>query len=201
MTAIGKLGGMNSIRLVCVFAVALAAMGCQSGSARPDTRGIRSDGFPAPSRDAVWEAANQAVVEQRFIPDSEASSRSAGVVASRWRNSLTSFSREGFREKVTVRILPVEGRSGYYRTETNVTRQENENIEDPSNPIKAEWGDPTRNTMAENLLNRRVEMFFLPSGVSDQFRREHGMPKATSPRVEDLPQHDGTPSVWDDLTR
>lgn len=191
---------MKSLRLLCVAAVALSAIGCQS-NAKPDTRGIRSDGFPAPSREAVWEAASQSMVEQRFIPDSDASSRSTGVVASRWRNSLTSFSREGFREKATIRVLPVEGRSGYFRTETNVTRQENENIEDPSNPMKAEWGDPTRNVLAENLMNRRVEMFFLPSGPSAQFRKEYGMPKEDDPRMRDLPQPDTGPSVWDDLTR
>ena len=147
------------------------------------------------------EAAQQAMIEQRYIPDSEASSRSTGLVTSRWRNSLTSFSREGFREKATIRVLPVEGRKGYFRTETNVIRQENENIEDPSNPMKAEWGDPARNAMAENLMNRRVEMFFLPSGPSDQFMKEHGMPKADDPRVRDLPQHESEPSMWDDITR
>lgn len=191
---------MKSLRLLCMAAVALTAMGCQSGS-QPDTRGIRSDGFPAPSREAVWEAAHQAMVEQRFIPDTEASARAQGVVASRWRNSLTSFSREGFREKATIRVHPVEGRSGYFRTESNVTRQQNNNIEDPSNPIKADWGDPTRNALAENLMNRRVEMFFLPSGPSAQFRKEYGLPKVEDPRMQNLEQPDTGPTVWDDLTR
>lgn len=190
---------MKSLRLLSVVALALAAMGCQSGS-KPDTRGIRSDGFPAPSREAVWEAAQQAMVEQRYIPDSDASSRSTGVVASRWRNSLTSFSREGFREKATIRVLPLQGRPGYFRTETNVTRQENEDVDDPSNPMKAEWADPTRNVMAENLMNRRVEMFFLPSGPSAQFRKEHGLPTADDPRATGLPQHDDG-SMFDEVTR
>ena len=191
---------MNALRLLCVAAVAFAAIGCQS-NARPDTRGVRSDGFPAPSRDAVWEAAQQAMIEQRFIPDSEASSRGTGFVASRWRNSLTSFSREGFREKATIRVMPVDGRPGFFRTETNVTRQENENIEDPSNPMRAEWGDPTRNMLAENLMNRRVEMFFVPKGPSAQFMKEHGGKAPNDPRIRDLPQHENDPSMWDDMTR
>ena len=192
---------MNLLRLLCMTGVACLGVACQSSGGKPDTRGFRSDGFPAPSREAVWEAAQQAMIEQRYIPDSRESSRASGVVASRWRNSLTSFSREGFREKATIRVLEVPGRSGVFRTESNVIRQRNDNIEDPSNPIKAEWSDGERNQMAENVLNRRVEMFFLPSGPSDQFRKEHGLRRGEDPRVRDLPQHEDKPSMWDDLTR
>ncbi len=163
----------------------LLLAGCQSGASEASKGAVRSDGFPAPGRDAVWEAAWQAFREQQLVVDEDESSAQAGVLVSRWRASLSPFSRDGFRDKATLRIHPVEGRPGYWRTETNVVRQVNEEMTDPGNPMVADWGGDTRNTSMETLINRRVEMNFLPDGVSDVFRRHHGMAPGSTARIPD----------------
>lgn len=184
-----------------VLAVGFAATACQgSGDASEgDKTGIRSDGFPAPGRQAVWDAAARVLREHQMVPDSDASSPEGGIVVSRWHVSLSPFSREGWREKATVRILQVPDRPGYWRTETNVSRQMNTNVSDPSNPLAAEWADGQRRPDVESLLNKRIELYFLPNDVSPVFRRHHGMPDAESPRLEGLPQapvEDEDPFGW-----
>ena len=39
----------------------------------------------------------------------------------------------------------------------------------------------------EGLINRRVEMYFLPSDVSPEFRRRYGMPTVADPRLHEEP--------------
>ena len=186
---------MRASRLPAVVALALALVACQSGGGGAATEGgVRSDGFPAPSRYAIYDTAQRVLREQQMAVDTDASSMEGGVVVSRWRASLSPFSREGFREKATVRIVPVAGRTGYWRTETNVVRQINADTRQPDNAMAADWTEDARNPQLEALINRRIEMFFLPSDVSPVFRRQHGMGESDSPRIEDLPQPDDAAS-------
>lgn len=193
---------MRWIRFAVVLTLALPLAACQGDARNPSASkgGVRSDGFPAPSRFTVWDTAQRVVREQRMAVDTDASSAEAGIVVSRWRSSLSPFSREGYREKATIRILPVEGRSGYWRTETNVVRQMNADTRQPDNAMAADWTNDERNFQLEALINRRIEMFFLPSDVSDVFRRQHGMAETESPRLEDLPQPDADDQPFDFLS-
>jgi hypothetical protein len=154
---------------------------------REDRSGQQSDGFPAPSRDAVYYAAMTAVREQGFVPDPNLSKRELGRIESRWHLSLSPFSGQGHRDKVRIRVLPVQDRPDFYRLDTNVIRQMNDNIAEPSNPIAAEWGEGKRRTDLETLINHRVELKFLPADVSPEFRRKYGMPGVESPRVQAPP--------------
>ena len=214
MTEAAELGAMRcSAALPFALALLLAALpACEStrtdlvgGSVSEKTvqrfqtePGLRGDGFPAPNRQVVWEAVARVLREMRYIPNSEDSAPESGVVVTRWRSSLSTFSRDGFRERATVRVLPVPGRSGYWHTEANVIRQQNNNISDPGNPLSAEWATPQRQSNIERLINQRVEQFFLPNRVSDTFRRQHNMPDAgSSPRVRDLPQPEPRDDSWD----
>lgn len=192
---------MNKMRfLVPVLILSLAActpLGqtrADSFFASEDTSGAASDGFPAPSRDSVYEAAMRVVRKQGYIPDPSTSSRQSATVASRWKLDLSPFAGTGYRSKVTVKVQPVRGRSGYFKLSTNVIKQANDNMTEPSNPIAAKWVEGKRDPMMEHLINRQVEMYFLPSDVSPEFRQRYGLPSAESPRIrrpEPKPKEEG----------
>ena len=161
---------------------AMGGTKADSWLANEDTTGQDSDGFPAPSQGVVWQTDVQAFSAKGYTIDPELSAAHVGRVTSRWKISLQPFGGKGYREKVTMRILPVKGSEGYFRLETNVMRQRNDNVAEPNKLTAAEWMEGTRNDSMERLLNNRVEMMFLPGDVSPEFRRQHGMGSKDDPR-------------------
>ncbi len=151
--------------------------------AREDKSGTCSDGFPAPSKESVYAAGMRVLRQQGYIPDPSLCASDSGTIMTRWKMSLSPFAGTGYREKVTMNIRPVRGRTNYYELSTNVIKQTNDNITEPSNPIAAKWVEGKRNTTMEHLINRRVEMYFLPSDVSPEFREQYRMKPGTSPRI------------------
>lgn len=168
---------------------AMGGTKADSWLANEDKSGQGSDGFPAPSQGVVWQTAVQALREQGYTMDPELSAAHVGRVTSRWKISLQPFGGQGFREKVTMRILPAKsGKPDYYRLETNVMRQHNDNVKEPNRLTAAEWMEGARNDSMERLLNNRVEMMFLPGDVSPEFRRQHGMGKKDNARQVKKPE-------------
>lgn len=156
----------------------LALGGCQTGGAGEPARGQpgqASDGFPAPSKEAVYEVALASLRGQGFVPDPEFSDPVAGRLESRWKVSLQPFAGSGRRDRASVRIDEVKARPGTYRVDTNVTRQNNDNISQPGSLGAAEWSSAYRVPELELLINRRIEYYFLGPAVSDQFRSNYGM--------------------------
>lgn len=151
-----------------------------------DTTGQRSNGFAAPDRSMVYDAVLEALRQQGFTPDSSASSETAGVVISRHRLSMAPFSGQGYREKATMKIADVADHPGYFTVEANVLREYNDNIEQPSNPIVADWRKAERVPEKENLLKSLVEMRFVAPGASTQFRQDRGLRPEGQGRLEGL---------------
>jgi hypothetical protein len=188
---------MNTLlRFVALGALILlgaATSACTSGGtlaagsvlAREDTAGASSDGFPAPNQEMVWNAAMAVVRGSGYVPDPNLSRADAGRVETRWRLKMHPFSGMGTRERVTMKIMKIPKKPNYFKLETNVMAQANDNIKDPSNPIAAEWTEGKRNGSAEAMLNQRVELMFLKGDVSDQFRRSHNMPGSSEVRYRE----------------
>ncbi len=193
---------MSTPKTLALFAVVLLCLpACQSNQA--DTRGLVGDGFPAPSKEMVYQAAVRAVQRQGFSIDPSASSVQGGVVESVWYTSMQPFAGKGYRDKITVRIQDVPERASYYRVETNVTRETNTNLAEPSNIMMAEWDDPTRVSVMENLITRTIEMEFLSGEPSDKFRRRYDLPQGNNPRIRapaapEEPEEGSNP-IWDGL--
>ncbi len=189
--------GWTRFVALLVLGSALGGMaGCTSGGtlsadsflAQEDATGAASDGFPAPSKVRVWETAMRTVRAQGYVPDPDASSPVTATIVTRWRISLQPFSGKGWRERVSVKVLPVASRDGYYTLETNVLRQLNDNLGEPDNPLRAEWTQGTRNEHRERMINQRVEIAFLPMDVSPEFRRKYGMTTREDPRYKVPPK-------------
>ena len=182
---------MNATRSSVAFLALIALMlpACTSGGtvaagsflAREDTSGASSQGFPAPNKEMVFNAAMATVRSAGYVPDPNLSSADAGRVETRWRMKMHPFSGMGTRERVTVRISKVPKKTNFFTVETNVMAQANDNIADPSNPIGAEWTQGKRNTTVENMINNRIEMMFMKGDVSDEFRQKYDMEKRKSP--------------------
>jgi len=170
--------------------------GCTSGGtiaadsflAQEDVEGASSDGFPAPNKTRVWETAMRTVRAQGYVPDPDASSPVTGTIVTRWRISLQPFSGQGWRERVSLKVLPIASREGFYTLETNVIRQLNDNLGEPDNPLRAEWTQGARNDQRERMINQQVEIAFLPMDVSEGFRRKYGMPSVKNPRTKPVPK-------------
>jgi len=149
------------------------AAGCSSSGA---TGELRSDGFRAPAKEFVFDVAADVLRKQGFSPSLESSSKETWTVVTHWDTSLQPFSGKGYRQRATVKVLDVPNRPGWYYTETQVVRQMNDNMLEPSNAMVAQWGNETRVDELEQVINRRIEMLFLPGDVSPQFRERYGMP-------------------------
>jgi hypothetical protein len=163
----------SAVLCSALLVLPLALAGCQSG--KGDTKGMVSSSFPAPDKSLVYEAAVDALRQQGLTPDSSVSSEAQGLVITRHKLTMAPFSGQGHRDKATVRIQEDPARPSYFTAEVNVLRETNGNMIEPSNPVVADWGGPTRVTELENVIRARIEMRFAPQGASDAFRRERGM--------------------------
>jgi len=168
---------MRHLMSLLVLSTALTA--CQSA----DTTGQRSEGFAAPDRAMVYEAAWNALRQQGFTPDSSASSQTTGVIVTRHKLSMAPFSGQGFRDQATVRIHEVPQHAHHYTVEVNVLREFNDNIKQPSNPVAADWRTGVREPDLENLIKSRVEMMFISPDASAEFKSSHGMSTETRGRL------------------
>lgn len=171
------------MKTLSLLAVVLLLAAC-SGNTQPTGAAVGT-GFPAPDMDVVFHRAVMAVEEQGFSADLDMSDERSGHVESRWRTSLAPFAGKGYRDKIKVDIFPVEGQPGFYRTETQVIREMNADMTDPSNPGTARWGEAVRNGDVEDLINSRIEFYFRPAGLSRDYRQTHGLssdPYATNLR-------------------
>lgn len=165
------------MRYLCVVLAAVALLlvpACQATKKKASGQ-IRGDGFPAPDKEFVWNIAAQALRDQGYTPDSTSSSQQTWTIVSHWKSQLAPFSSHGFRERAVVTIHDVSCKPDYYYTETQVIRQVNDNMTQPGELLCAEWGDQSRMVETENLINRRIEMYFLPGCVSDDFQQQYGV--------------------------
>ena len=177
------------MRNLLILPIALLALaGCKSA----DTAGQRSEGFAAPDRSMVYEASWNALRQQGYTPDSSASSEAQGVITTRHKLELQPFSGHGYREKATVRIQEVPQNPSFYTVEVNVLREYNDNVRQPSNPLAAEWRTGVRMPEVENLLKSRVEMMFIASDASTEFKSSHGFSTGTKNRLPEM-RTDGPP--------
>lgn len=181
----------SSVALAALIALGILLPACTSGGtiaagsflAREDTSGIATDGFPAPNREMVWNAAMSVVRSAGYVPDPNLSTPESGRVETRWRIKSHPFSGMGTRERVTVKISKVPKKPNIFKVETNVLAQANDNIADPGNPIGAEWTEGKRNTTVEQMINNRIELMFLKGDVSEEFRQKHNMAAGKGPRL------------------
>jgi hypothetical protein len=178
MTRADDRGRMRTLLLLPALLLVLAA--CQN---RADTTGQRSEGFAAPDRSMVYEAAWNALRQQGFTPDSSACSEAQGVLSTRYRMELQPFSGQGFREKATVRIADVPQHPNFFTVEVNVLREYNDNIAQPTSVLAAEWRSGVRVPELENLIKSRVEMMFISPDASAEFKSKHGMSTDTPGRL------------------
>lgn len=191
---------------LCLLAPALAActglQGATAGSCldQSDTSGASSDGFPAPGRVAVWQSSIQVLREQGFVLDPDLTTSTDGYIESRWKLSLQPFAGQGYRERVSIRVLPVKQRDSYFRLETNVMRQPNHNMVQPSSAIAAEWAAGNRNPGMERLINNQVEMMFVSGDVSSEYRVIHGLPEKGSVRDTSVKPPPPEPGFFEKLT-
>jgi hypothetical protein len=169
-------GVRASLPLLGALALAVGTA-CQGGGGGAGTP-ARSAGFPAPSREAVWEVAAQSLREQGFVPDPESSAADAGVVESRWKISLQPFAGTGRRDRALVRVKEVAGSPGHFTVETEVTRQINQELAQPGSLGAAEWGETQRVPDLEALINRRVEYYFVDPVARPEFRARYAPPAA-----------------------
>jgi hypothetical protein len=186
--------GLCALLLVLVGCTSSGTMAAGSFLSHEDTSTATSDGFPAPSREMVWQAAMGVVRDAGYVPDPNLSREDLGHVESRWRMALQPFAGRGYRERVTLQVVKVPKRHGYYQVQTNVMRQLNDNMSEPGNPMAVEWATGKRDEDMEHMINQRVELTFLRGDVSNTYRLRHGMPRKQPQRIsqpEPKPKEEG----------
>ena len=167
-----------------LVAVVLAGAACQS---KADRTGLASRGFYSPDFESVWDVSAREMARAGYTPDMENSSKETKTMVSRWSLSLQPFSNQGYREQATLTFHEVEDQPNRWTVEANVLREGNSNIKHPSNAVAAKWETGTRVPEKERSLVGRIELFFVPRGVSPEFRARYGMPRA--------PETDAPPPV------
>ena len=174
---------MTRIAIITVLSVSfLSLAACSSGGGQA-VGCATSDGFPAPDKEIVWTVAANALREQGFALDREASTKQTWTIKSYWRNSLQPFGGTGYRERAEVTVNDVPNRTNYFTVDTKVIRQPNNNLVQPSNLIAAEWGAEERQPDLEGIINTKIEMYFLPAGPSGDFRDRYGMGQGEELRI------------------
>lgn len=173
---------MKHLSLLSVVLLLLVACESAPGPSTP-AGALGSDGFPAPDKEIVYETAVQAVAAYGFTPDLDMSVPEEGKLTTRWKLSLSPFSNQGHRDQVTVDVVECGSRPGFFQVTTKVNRQTNTNMQDPSNPVCADWGPGSRMPDMECMINGRIEMKFLPARLSPEFRQRYGLDSGYDPRI------------------
>src|SRR5690349_11212938 len=96
-----------AVLFVVALAAAAALPACQS---KADRTGQSTQGFYAPSYEALWGVAEQEMTRQHYAIDRDESSKENHVMVSRWETQLHQFSFKGYRDQATLYFRPVEGR-------------------------------------------------------------------------------------------
>lgn len=153
-----------------VLALSLAGLGaaaCETTHLFPgdpeqqfpeDTEWLRGQPFSAPSFDVVWQRAQEVLAGEGYRPDEVLTSVSTGEIVTTWITRVAPTRYEGKRRRAHLRIEPVG--ETQWRVAVAVIRQRNADIDDPKNPLSAQWEADGIDTSRSELLLWKMEYPF-----------------------------------------
>lgn len=130
---------------------------------------LRGEPFTAPSFDSIWERATDVLMGEGYRIDESGTSASRGEIRTGWVTHLAPTRYQGKRRRVWVRIEPVQSSGGgtaadakQWRIAVVALRQRNADIDDPSNPVSAQWEADGVDETRTALLQWKMEQPFRP---------------------------------------
>jgi hypothetical protein len=138
-------------RALAAAAVCALALACATRKRHPEV--WQEIEVRTPSETVLWTVAGMALEKSGFPVGSGADPRSLEI-ASGWRNSLSPFSGDGYRQRAFVRFERVEPRR--YRVSVRVARQENKDIARPLDLSYAKWEDAPDEVALARVLSQRI---------------------------------------------
>lgn len=123
------------MRFAAIFSVTACVLSGAAGCATMPPPQWHSTPPLAKPRDAIFRSMEEALQKEGF--EAEERDAAAGTIASRWRVILRPHWREGRRERVEMRLEPLE--SGGWIVRIRTVRELNDNSKDPMAPASASW--------------------------------------------------------------
>ena len=150
--------------LLGLAAAAFASAACETTHLFPgdpnmkfpeDEEWRRGQPFSAPSFGEVWQRAKDVLANEGYQVDEELTSAKQGEIVSLWVMRMAPTRYEGKRRRVHVRIEPVG--ETQWRAAVAVLRQRNADIDDPKNPLAAQWEADGIDQSRSDLVLWKVE--------------------------------------------
>ncbi|MCZ6597427.1 MAG: hypothetical protein O7B99_07310 [Planctomycetota bacterium] len=146
-----------------ISALALAAFlglgACSTAPKEPDPLWVEAE-VEAGSDRLLWKLTLLSLNKMNFPEGSEMDPTNMRVVSG-WKNELSPWKSEGFREQAEVNCVPVG--PGRWRVEARIKRQTNESLTRPLDLRYAEWEWAPDNEMGARILLQHIRSFLGPS--------------------------------------
>ncbi|HTF90258.1 MAG TPA: hypothetical protein VK843_17720 [Planctomycetota bacterium] len=133
-----------------LFALSLAA--CQTG--RVNQPQWVETTTVAPSEAVIWNVALLALQEQKF-PIGAGVDPAKREAITGWRNSLAPFKSEGYRQRVLLRLEPLD--AGKYKLLLHVEKDTNEELAKPMELAYAQWEEAPDDIQTAQILISKIE--------------------------------------------
>lgn len=165
--------------LVLPLALLFALPGCQQER-------YNTEGRPLPAgRAELWKTMRRVVERQFYAIDKEKSDEKAGELVTEWYYDMSREYLRSYRRQVRMQLVSFEADKDLpesqrrWQVKIGVVKQVNQNIDDPRNIEKADWGDEDFDTDAERQLLMHLEMEHRP--IASNIPRTEGYDSGFQP--------------------
>jgi hypothetical protein len=160
--------GLLSLALLLGTAAALPAcettgilQGDPDKAAPADEDWAATQPFKAPSKEILWDRVRTTLASEGYRADERMTRYDQGVIVTEWQALLAPNRFEGKRRRAHVEILPA-GLENQWTIRVAVLKQRNADIDQPTNPLKAQWEPESVDANRTALLAWKFQRAFEP---------------------------------------
>jgi hypothetical protein len=164
---------MEPSRMLIRFWIVLGVLGV-TGCASSPLYHASSEPLPT-SRDELWQSLRR-VVTRRFTIDEEETDEKKLVLVSSWELDPSFDYLGSFRRRVEAKLISFEDdkdkelKDRRWQVKLSVVKQTNQNIDNPYDAARAEWGETSFDSELESMLLTEIEMEHVASSGSTSLR-------------------------------
>ena len=130
---------------------------------------VESGAFPCGEFDLLWETAKVQACKAGHRIDDDATSYKRRRIVTVWKVEMAVRKSEGKRRRRFVDFVEQETPKGTWRVRVSTVRQRNVDIDDPLNPVSAEWRSDDPDTDDAERVAWMIESKFREFGPSPGF--------------------------------
>jgi hypothetical protein len=169
------------MRATAILLLAAGLAGCMTDS--PDEYTFNAPGLPKPGKaewsvsesfrcddfPVLWEVAKSQASKNGYRIDDDATTFKDRRVVSSWKTEMAVMKNEGKRRRRFVEFEEQKGTKSMWKVRVATIRQRNADIDDPLNPLNAEWKKDEPDMDDSDRIAFMIQAQFTDFGPSKEF--------------------------------